>query len=181
MKWNAACFYKSNPWLRRFNKESSSKIHNPSLCSKKVNPFALSHQIHRHICLKLFWLVNSAWSAHISLLIQMTFSAEKAIWIEDSYLSQKQQLEVKNMDLFLLTYNFSLHKMLTSVMWITCELLECFYQFLGLSFWRHPFTAEERIHWWTSDVMQNLSKYVPIKKKTQTVSTSWMAWGFLKC
>ncbi len=26
--------------------------------------------------------------------------------------------------------------------WITCGLLWCFYQLFGLSFWRHPFTAE---------------------------------------
>ncbi len=24
-----------------------------------------------------------------------------------------------------------------------CELLWCFYQLFGLSFWRHPFTAED--------------------------------------
>ncbi len=28
-------------------------------------------------------------------------------------------------------------------MWITCELVWCFYQLFGLSFWRHPFTAED--------------------------------------
>ncbi len=28
-------------------------------------------------------------------------------------------------------------------MWITCGLLWCFYQLFGLSFWRHPFTAED--------------------------------------
>ncbi len=30
----------------------------------------------------------------------------------------------------------------TGVVWITCGLLWCFYQLFGLSFWRHPFTAE---------------------------------------
>ncbi len=30
----------------------------------------------------------------------------------------------------------------TGVVWITCVLLWCFYQLFGLSFWRHPFTAE---------------------------------------
>ncbi len=30
----------------------------------------------------------------------------------------------------------------TGVVWITC-LLWCFYQLFGLSFWRHPFTAED--------------------------------------
>ncbi len=32
----------------------------------------------------------------------------------------------------------------TGVVWITCGLLWCFYQlFYQLSFWRHPFTAED--------------------------------------
>ncbi len=31
----------------------------------------------------------------------------------------------------------------TGVMWINCGLLWCFYQLFGLSFWRHPFTAED--------------------------------------
>ncbi len=29
------------------------------------------------------------------------------------------------------------------VVWIPCGLLWCFYQLFGLSFWRHPFTAED--------------------------------------
>ncbi len=31
----------------------------------------------------------------------------------------------------------------TGVVWTTCGLLWCFYQLFGLSFWRHPFTAED--------------------------------------
>ncbi len=31
----------------------------------------------------------------------------------------------------------------TGDMWIVCELLWCFNQLFGLSFWRHPFTAED--------------------------------------
>ncbi len=31
----------------------------------------------------------------------------------------------------------------TGVVWIICGLLWCFYQLFGLSFWRHPFTAED--------------------------------------
>ncbi len=39
-----------------------------------------------------------------------------------------------------------LHKILTyGLVWITCVLLWCFYQLFGLSFWRHPFTAEHPI------------------------------------
>ncbi len=29
------------------------------------------------------------------------------------------------------------------MVWITCGLLCCFYHLFGLSFWRHPFTAED--------------------------------------
>ncbi len=31
----------------------------------------------------------------------------------------------------------------TEVVWVTWGLLWCFYQLFGLSFWRHPFTAED--------------------------------------
>ncbi len=34
----------------------------------------------------------------------------------------------------------------TGVEWITCGLLWCFYQLFGLSFWRHPFTAEDPLN-----------------------------------
>ncbi len=49
-------------------------------------------------------------------------------------------------------------------MWITWGLLWCFYQLFGLSFWRHPFTAED--HWWASDVTLHFSKSVLMKKQT---------------
>ncbi len=40
----------------------------------------------------------------------------------------------------------------TGVVWITCGLLWCFYQLFGLSFWRHPFTAEHPLlRQWCSD------------------------------
>ncbi len=31
----------------------------------------------------------------------------------------------------------------TEVIWIICGLLWCFYELFGLSFWRHPYTAED--------------------------------------
>ncbi len=74
-----------------------------------------------------------------------TFSMEKALLlIKDSYFSQKQQFEVKNvlmLDLFQLLSSPDVNWW-TGVVWITCVLLWCFYQLFGLSFWRHPFTAE---------------------------------------
>ncbi len=53
-----------------------------------------------------------------------------------------------------------------------CGLLLCIYQLFGLSFWRHPFTAEE--HWWGSDAMLHVSK----SDKTNS-STSWMTWEWV--
>ncbi len=55
----------------------------------------------------------------------------------------------------------------------TCGFLWCFYQLFGLSFWRHPFTAEHplvskwcnaKFHQFFSDEWTNLF-------------ISWMAWG----
>ncbi len=42
------------------------------------------------------------------------------------------------------------------LVWITCGLLRCFYQLFGLSFWRHPFTAEHPLmrHWCSDTFLQ---------------------------
>ncbi len=44
----------------------------------------------------------------------------------------------------------------TGVVWITCGLLWCFCQLFGLSFWRHPFTAEHPLlrHWCRDTFLQ---------------------------
>ncbi len=50
------------------------------------------------------------------------------------------------MGLFLINMQFFTSpdvKWWTGAVWITCGLLWCFYQLFGLSFWRHPFTAED--------------------------------------
>ncbi len=47
----------------------------------------------------------------------------------------------------------------SGVMWIITMM---FYQLFGLSFWRHPFTAEDLS---VSGVMLHFSKSVPVKKK----------------
>ncbi len=52
-------------------------------------------------------------------------------------------------------FSFSLLKMLTGGLeW--CGLLWCFYQLFGLSFWRHPFTAEHPLlrHWCRDTFLQ---------------------------
>ncbi len=40
----------------------------------------------------------------------------------------------------------------TVVVWISCGLLGCFYQLSGLTFWWHPFTAEDPLvrKWWNA-------------------------------
>ncbi len=66
------------------------------------------------------------------------------LWIMDSYFSRKQWFYSKNvlmMDLSQLLSSPDVNWW-TGVVWITCGLLWCFYQLFGLSFWRHPFTAE---------------------------------------
>ncbi len=42
------------------------------------------------------------------------------------------------------------------MVWINCGLLWCFYQLFGLSFWRHPFTAEHPLlrHWCSDTFLQ---------------------------
>ncbi len=52
------------------------------------------------------------------------------------------------MDVFLTNFQFLALQDVnwwTGVVWITCGLLWCFYQLFGLSFWRHPFIAEDSL------------------------------------
>ncbi len=76
------------------------------------------------------------------------FTGGRIIMDMEWYFSQKWWFEVKNvlMDLFLkATQLFTSQNVYwwIGVVWITCGLLWCFYQLFGLSFWRHPFTAED--------------------------------------
>ncbi len=62
------------------------------------------------------------------------------------------------------------------VLWITCGLLWCFYQLFGLSFWRHPFTAEDPLvsKWCNAKSLQICSD------EETNPSTSWMTWECVK-
>ncbi len=123
----------------------------------------------RGSCFGLFWLVNSAWSVQISLLIQtrLLFIWRKRYYM-DSCFSWNQRFEVKNI---LMVYLFLTNMQLllspdvnwwTGVVWITCGLLLCFYQLFGLSFWRHPFTAEHPLlrHWCNATFSGLVSDFV---------------------
>ncbi len=63
----------------------------------------------------------------------------------------------------------------TGVVWITWGLLWRFYQLFGLSFWRHPFTAEDPLvsKWCNATFLQICSD-----EETNS-STSWMAWRWV--
>ncbi len=79
--------------------------------------------------------------------------------VMDSYFSWKQWFEVKTSSwiCFLQTRSFWLYKMLTDGLeWCGVDYLWCFYQLFGLSFWRHPFTAEHPLvsKWWNATFLQ---------------------------
>ncbi len=49
-------------------------------------------------------------------------------------MARSNGLKLKCLNLFTLTFQ---------VVWVSCGLVWCFYQLFGLSFWRHPFTADD--------------------------------------
>ncbi len=59
-----------------------------------------------------------------------------------------------------------------------CVIVICFYQLYVLSFWWHPFTAEDPSNVVMYDIMLNFSKSAKWKKTNS--STSWMAVHFQK-
>ncbi len=60
----------------------------------------------------------------------------------------------------------------SGVVWITCGLLWCFYQLFGLSFWRHPFTAEDPlVSKWCNDTFLQICYDEEIE---------WMAMGWVQ-
>ncbi len=76
------------------------------------------------------------------------FMDEVLLSIIDWYFDQKLLFKVKKalmMDLFLKSLQLFISEDVNwwiRVVWSPCGLLWCFYQLFGLSFWRHPFTAE---------------------------------------
>ncbi len=132
---------------------------------KKVHLLLSAHiKIHPHICLELFWTGFACkqfliWAYFSPDSEKMAFSLEKAILrIVDLYFSWKQRFDIKIISFvcFLETNpSFSLDKMLIDG-WESCRLLWCFYQLFGISFWRHPFTAEHPLvsKWWKATFLQ---------------------------
>ncbi len=126
-----------------------SIIHNNASSSEKVR---LSHQIH------LFRTVFTCKQCLICAYILDNFSLQKVIlWIQDSE-TRSNGLKLKILDLFLTIMLFTSQDVnwWTGVVWITCGLLWWFYQLFGLSFWRHPFTAEDPLvsKWYNAKFLQ---------------------------
>ncbi len=64
----------------------------------------------------------------------------------------------------------------TGVVWITCGLLWCFYQLSGLSFWRHPFTAEDPL----VSKWRNATFLIICSNEETSSSKFWIkAWGWV--
>ncbi len=76
------------------------------------------------------------------------------LWIH--ILTRSNCLKLKHLNDGFVSYKYAVFFALqdinwwTGVVWITCGLLWCFYQLFGLSYWRHPFTAEDLLvsNWW---------------------------------
>ncbi len=110
-------------------------------------------------CYGLFSLVNCAWSVHISPLIQarLFFQHRKQYYwtgILATVWSKKKILLICLLQTQLLA---SLDvNWWSGVVWITCGLLWCFYQMFKLSFWRHPFIAEDPLenNWCNATFLQ---------------------------
>ncbi len=104
-----------------------------------------------------------------------TFSLEEAfLWIMDWCFGQKWWFKVKMLwwwICFLQTCSFSLHNILIDVLeW--CGLLWCFYQLFGLSFWRHPFTAEDPlVSKWSN------ATFLQICSDEETNSNAHLGWS----
>ncbi len=70
----------------------------------------------------------------------------------------------------------------TGVVWINCGLLWFFYQLFGLSFWRHPFTAEHPLlrHWCSDTFLQtwwrNKLIYISDDLRVSTFSAVFHFW-----
>ncbi len=154
-----------------------SIIHNNASSSEKVHPLSSYIKIH---CFGLFLLACSAWSVHISLLIQ-TFSQEKAILCiyRTSFSAGSNGLKLKMpwWICFLQTRSFSLHKILIDGLeWCGLLVDYCDVFISCLDSHSDGTHSLQRIHWWASDAMLHFSK----SDEETNSSSSWMAWGWVK-
>ncbi len=166
----------------------SSQFNNAVILPMKSSiSCCFSHQNPPTYFLELFWFENGSRSAYFCPdSDQMTFSLNKAtskelLWIMDSYFRQKQWFGVK-MDLFPTNTQLLSSPDVnwwSGVVWIICGLLWCFYQLFGLSFWRHPFTAEHPLvsKWFLKIWCRNKLIYILDGLRVSTFSANFHFWG----
>ncbi len=121
---------------------------------KNASPVVSHIKIHKHICLELFWLDLCRF---LSWFRPDHFFSLEEVLLRTCILARSNNLMLKclNDGPFSYKHSFWLHTMLTDGLeW--CGLLWCFYQLFGLSFWRHPFTAEDPLvsSWWNATNLQ---------------------------
>ncbi len=128
-------------------------------------------KFYENICLELFWNIfafkQSLFCAYFSPdSEETTFSWEKAIlWMKNLY-SHKATVSSLNDEFVYYKHSFLLHKMLIDG--LKCELIVDYCDVFISCLTSHSDGTHslQRIHWWVSDVLLNLSKFVPIKKQT---------------
>ncbi len=110
---------------------------------KSPSPVVLSHQNEPiDLFRTVFACLISAYFSPDS--DKTTFSLEKSkLWTRNLF--GCSGLKLKSLNDRFVPYKHSCFALnwWNGVVWITYELLWCFYQLFGLSFWRHPFTAED--------------------------------------
>ncbi len=147
-------------------------VHNPYYASSSVKSSSpvVSHQIHPHICLELFLVVNRAWSVQISLLIQTRPFIHWRKWYHWG-----STLKCLRMDLFLTNTQLLASwdvNWWTGVVWIIVMFLS--------AVWTLILTAP--IHCRGSIGEQVMECYVSPNLfwlKNQKTSKSWVTWGWL--
>ncbi len=132
-----------------------SIIHNIASSSEQVHPLLSSNiKIHRHLCLGLFWAVlacNSAWSVHISLMIQtrLFHRAKQYYRLRTRILVRNNNVKLKNLIYIFVSWKCSVSLQILQIDWLLLYYCDVFISSLD-SFWRHPFTAEDPLvsKWW---------------------------------
>ncbi len=96
----------------------------------------------------------------------------ESLWIIDLYFSNSFKLKYLNEGFVSCKCAYFWFKTLNDEQQSCFGLLECLYLLFGLSFWRHPFTAEDPLvsKWYKAKFPQICSD------EEKNSSTSWMAW-----
>ncbi len=109
---------------------------------KKKNPSSVV-LIHQNPLLKLFWTVFTC-KRCLNCAYFSPDSDKKAFSLKTFCFCRKQWCKVKNILMIdLLFTNMQLFTRFHLMDWSHVEYCDVFYQLFGLSFWRHPFTAED--------------------------------------